>query len=152
MSFVVPDACTLPTVEQPVRLAEFDELFATAVREVDQVDPTHARLRLTGPAGLAAAVRDLTARETECCSFFVFTVAAEPSETGEAVALDIKVPQPYAQVLASLTGRAREASAERRHEDRVQEASRGSSAAGLSREQLRARPPADDVTLVEAAS
>ena len=25
----VPEACTLPTVEQPVRVAEFDELFAT---------------------------------------------------------------------------------------------------------------------------
>ena len=110
MSYVVPDACTLPTVEQPLRLAEFDELFATAVREIDRVDPTHARLRLIGPAGLAAAVRDLTARETECCSFFVFTVAGEPSETGEAVTLDITVPQQYEQVLTSLVGRAREAS------------------------------------------
>ena len=124
MSYVVPDACTLPTAERPVRLAEFDELFATAGRGVDQVDPTHARLRLIGPAGLAAAVRELTARETECCSFFVFTVAGEPAETGEAVALDIEVPQRYAQVLASLTGRAREACGERRNEDRPQEAPR----------------------------
>ena len=28
MSFTVPDACALPTVEQPLRLAEFDGLFA----------------------------------------------------------------------------------------------------------------------------
>ena len=27
----VPEACTLPTVEQPLRLIEFDELFATAL-------------------------------------------------------------------------------------------------------------------------
>ena len=29
MTSWVPEACTLPTVEQPVRVAEFDELFAT---------------------------------------------------------------------------------------------------------------------------
>ena len=31
----VTDACTLPTVERPLRLAEFDDLFATAVRAVE---------------------------------------------------------------------------------------------------------------------
>ena len=45
MSFVVPGACTLPTVD---RLA-----------------------------GLEATVRDLTAREAGCCSFF--TVSAGPT-------------------------------------------------------------------------
>jgi len=29
MSYTVPDVCTLPTAERPLRLAEFDELFAT---------------------------------------------------------------------------------------------------------------------------
>ena len=52
MSFVVPDACTLPTVDRPLRLAEFDDLFATAVRDVTAVTQTRARLRLTGAAGL----------------------------------------------------------------------------------------------------
>ncbi|MFD6394998.1 hypothetical protein [Nocardia sp. NPDC060259] len=27
----VPDACTLPTVEQPIRVAEFDRFFAESV-------------------------------------------------------------------------------------------------------------------------
>jgi hypothetical protein len=27
----VPEACTLPTVDQPLRAAEFDDLFATAL-------------------------------------------------------------------------------------------------------------------------
>ena len=107
MSFDVPDACTLPTAEQPVRLAEFDELFATAVRSVEVLDPTHARMRLTGPAALAAQVRDLTTRETECCSFFTFTIAGD----GEALVLDIEVPAAYAEVLASLAERAATASA-----------------------------------------
>jgi len=102
MPIVVPDACTLPTAERPLRLAEFDALFATAVREVDTAGPTHARMRLTGPAGLAATVRDLTARETECCSFFAFTVTPEPADEGEALILDVEVPARYADVLASL--------------------------------------------------
>lgn len=87
MSFVVPDACTLPTVEQPLRLAEFDELFATAVRRVETLTATHARMTLTGEAGLTAAVRDLTARETGCCSFFTFTITTEPADDGEALIL-----------------------------------------------------------------
>jgi hypothetical protein len=102
MSFDVPDACTLPTAEQPLRLAEFDNLFATAVRRVDQVSTTHARLHLTGPAGLADRVRDLAARETECCSFFTFTITPQEATDGEAV-LDIEVPAAHADVLASLT-------------------------------------------------
>lgn len=106
MSFVVPDACTLPTAQRPLRLAEFDELFATAVRAVDEVNATHARLRLAGPAGMADTVRDLTARETECCSFFAFTVVTEPAPDGEVVVLDVHVPAQHADVLASLAERA----------------------------------------------
>jgi hypothetical protein len=107
MSFTVPDACALPTVEQPLRLAEFDALFAAAVRHVDTLSPTHARLHLAGPAGLGATVRNLTARETECCSFFSFTTTRRPADDGEAVTLDVEVPARYADVLASLTHSAR---------------------------------------------
>jgi hypothetical protein len=106
MSFDVPDACTLPTAERPLRLAEFDALFATAVRRVDTVSTIHARLHLTGSAGLADRVRDLAARETECCSFFTFTTTGQPATDGEAVVLDIEVPPAHADVLASLTQRA----------------------------------------------
>lgn len=107
----VPQACTLPTVERPLRLAEFDDLFATAVREVEVLGRTRARMRLAGPAGLAARVRDLTARETECCSFFTFTVTPESAIDGEAVILDIAVPPAHADVLAALARRASTVSA-----------------------------------------
>src|SRR5262245_7709775 len=104
MAFEVPDACTLPTAARPLRLAEFDELFATAVRSADRLDATHLRLRFSGPASF---VRDLPARETQCCSFFDFTVAAEPAEGGgESVVLDVAVPARYAEVLESLANRA----------------------------------------------
>lgn len=106
MSFPVPDACTLPAVDRPVRLAEFDELFATAVRRVEPVTARHVRLHLSGPAGLRAAVEDLTARESRCCSFFGFATTVLDSADGEAVVLDIEVPGGYADVLASLAERA----------------------------------------------
>jgi hypothetical protein len=102
MPFEIPDACSLPTAEQPLRLAEFDALFTTAVREVTAVSPTHIRLRLSGPPGLEATVRDLAARETQCCSFFAFNVFSD----GDALILDIEVPAAHADVLAALAGRA----------------------------------------------
>lgn len=103
-----PDACTLPTAERPMRLAEFDDLFATAVREVELLNGTHARLRLTGPAGLEAKVRDLVAREAACCSFFAFTVTVSENST---LTLEVRVPARYADVLTSLTDRAASISA-----------------------------------------
>ncbi len=109
----VPDACSLPTAERPLRLAEFDGLFAAAVRSVEPVTPTHARLHLTGTAGLAATVRDLTARETQCCSFFDFAVTPEPAADGEALTLDVRVPARYADVLDALTTKASSVSAGR---------------------------------------
>jgi hypothetical protein len=57
-------------------------------------------------AGLEATVRDLTAQETACCSFFTFTVTPEPAEDGAALTLDIEVPARYTDVLASLAERA----------------------------------------------
>ena len=65
----VPEACTLPTAEQPLRIAEFDRLFATAWRQ------ERLATAVAWPLDPAEelAVRDLTARETECCSFFTFS-------------------------------------------------------------------------------
>jgi hypothetical protein len=108
MSFMVPDACTLAAVDRPLRLAEFDALFATAVRDIVPASPTHAQMRLTGAAGLAATVHDLTARESACCSFFTFRVTPQPAPAGgEVLILDVEVPAQYADVLASLVQRAK---------------------------------------------
>lgn len=106
MSFEVPDACTLPTAERPLRLAEFDELFAAAVRRVEPVSAGHVRMWLTGPAGLEQTVRDLAARETECCSFFSFTITPEEAGDGQVLRLDVTVPAQYTDVLDSLAQRA----------------------------------------------
>ena len=100
MSFVVPDACSLPTSEQPLRVAEFESLFDRAVESVVRVDDRHLRIDLRGGPGLEAQVRDLAARENGCCGFFGFTVTG----TSETVRLEVEVPPAYVAVLDGLAG------------------------------------------------
>ncbi len=99
----VPEACTLPTEERPLRLAEFDALFASAVDRAERPGEGRLRLYLTGNAGLADTVRDLAARERECCAFFTFTVTA--TKPGR-VTLDVEVPADHIDVLNALADRA----------------------------------------------
>jgi hypothetical protein len=96
----VPEACTLPSVDRPLRLAEFDDLFATALREQQRLSPTALRWRLD-PAAEARA-RDLTGRESACCSFFTFTCARD----GAGVRVDVQVPAGHVDVLDALASRA----------------------------------------------
>lgn len=95
-----PQACTLPTPERPLRVAEFDHLFATALRGQQRLSPTELRWELNPDA--EPMLRDLTARESACCSFFTFTVSPSASE----LRLDVRVPANYAQVLDGLAARA----------------------------------------------
>ncbi|NES14989.1 MULTISPECIES: hypothetical protein [Micromonospora] len=99
----VPQACTLPTAEQPLRLAEFDTLFTASVRGGERLTPRHLRVTLAGGEELADSVRDLAERETRCCSFFTFTVAAPAPGV---VRLDIEVPPGHVAVLDALHARA----------------------------------------------
>ena len=110
-SWVPVDACTLPTAEQPLRLAEFDDLFAATLREA-QARAHRARLVLAGDAALPDRVRRLADAESACCSFFTVTVTVlgstgAPGQT--VVALDIVVPPARTDVLAALVRRAEDA-------------------------------------------
>jgi len=97
------EACTLPTVERPLRLAEFDDLFATTLRSVEKTEPTHVRLLLKGDEVVAERTQRLADAESSCCSFFTFGVSTvEPG----LVAVDIEVPAAYVEVLAALVARA----------------------------------------------
>lgn len=96
----VPDACTLPTVERPLRVAEFDQLFRTGLLAAERIGPTTLRLRLS-PAWERTA-RELTARESSCCSFFGFDFTTADDE----VRLDITVPTAHVDVLDALASRA----------------------------------------------
>jgi hypothetical protein len=106
------DACALPTSAQPLRVAEFDDLFAAALTAVERPpgDATRARLLLAGSASLRDRVQRLVDAETVCCSFFTFTVTPLAGGTGgTAVALAIEVPAAHADVLAALVARAEQA-------------------------------------------
>ena len=96
----VPEACTLPTVEQPLRVAEFDALFAAHLTSVTRVDPT--TLDLTLAAEAEATTAELTARETECCSFFRFELTPMDDDR---VRLRISVPPAHSAVLDALSAR-----------------------------------------------
>lgn len=106
-SWVAPDACTLPTVEQPLRVAEFDALFANHTTGVERVAPTRLVLTLAGPSDLADKVKDLTDRESSCCSFFTFTVSADDgSNDAGRMRLEVEVPVSRGEVLDALAERA----------------------------------------------
>jgi hypothetical protein len=96
----VPEACTLPSAERPLRRAEFDDLFTVALRRQERLSPTRLRWWLDPAAEQAA--RDLASREAGCCSFISFTFA--PADG--AVQLDVAVPEAHAGVLDALADRA----------------------------------------------
>ena len=100
------DACTLPTVERPLRLAEFDTLFRDSVVAVER-DGLTTRLRLAGSPGLHARVTDLTSRESSCCSFFDFAIDGDD----DGLALSIRVPAARRDILDALSDRAAKLSA-----------------------------------------
>ncbi|MEV7214086.1 hypothetical protein AB0O31_13455 [Kitasatospora cineracea] len=98
----VPSSCTLPTAEQPLRVAEWDALFAERLERVSRPEPLRVRLALRGGDGTEERVRDLVEREGGCCSFFAFTVTAEQG----VVVLDIAVDAVHTAVLDALERRA----------------------------------------------
>ena len=93
-------ACTLPTADRPLRIAEFDQLFSTALTA--QTRPSPEVLRWSLDPRAEAVARDLAARETQCCSFFAFTFASE----GETLQMDVRVPAVQTEVLDALAARA----------------------------------------------
>lgn len=61
-TWVALDACTLPTVERPVRVAEFDALFAESLVGVEHGSDVSARFVLTGGEAVAGRARGLADR------------------------------------------------------------------------------------------
>lgn len=96
----VPEACTLPTVEQPLRRDEWNSLFATALTAQERPSPT--ALRWTLDPTVEPSARDLAEREVGCCSFFTFdfTVA------GPTLQVEVRVPLTQVKVLDALAARA----------------------------------------------
>lgn len=97
-----PARCTLPTAKRPLRVAEFDALFAEALRDLRRTGPTGLRLTLDCTDEVAARVADLVERESGCCSFFTFTVGRDH----DRLLLDVEVPATHVDVLDALHARA----------------------------------------------
>ncbi|MET7334731.1 hypothetical protein [Nonomuraea sp. NPDC005650] len=97
-----PSACTLPTAERPLRVAEFDALFADAVHTAVRPERTRLRLGLGFSPDHAARAAELAARENCCCSFFTFTLTIADG----TLALEVAVPPEHVDVLDALQARA----------------------------------------------
>jgi hypothetical protein len=95
----IPDSCTLPTAERPLRVADFDRFFAGSVRAVGRPEPARLRLELEPGPQTAARAAELAAAEASCCSFFTFVLTV----TGQGLTMDITVPAPHTSVLDGLT-------------------------------------------------
>ncbi|CAM4147101.1 hypothetical protein NOGI109294_26005 [Nocardiopsis gilva] len=95
-----PAECTLDVVQLPDRIAQFDALFADAVRAVARLEPT--RLRLVVDIGYGAAAWDLAARESGCCSFFTFAFTRH----ADRLHWEMTVPPTQKTVLDALAARA----------------------------------------------
>lgn len=96
-----PEACSLPSADQPARVVEWDALFAEAVCDVS---PTAGGVRFAvdRTAARPAAVADLADRESQCCAFLVFTL-----HIGDGTLdLDVTSGAGHAEVVATLARRA----------------------------------------------
>lgn len=99
----VPAACTLPTGKQPLRRAEFDDLFAQHVLCVSQVSPLQLYVELRPDPAVAARAADLAANETGCYSFITFCLTI----TDGSVSMTVSADQEHGSGMAALGARAR---------------------------------------------
>ncbi|MEU9429077.1 hypothetical protein AB0D87_40820 [Streptomyces sp. NPDC048342] len=90
----VPQSCTLPAEERPLRVAEWDALSAERLTSLSRPGPLRLHLDLAGGPGIKERVRDLAEREGGCCWFFAFAV----TPGGDLIGLDIAVDQQHAAV------------------------------------------------------
>jgi len=101
----VPESCTLPTAEQPLRVEEFDHVFRTHVRRLSRLSDSKLRAEINPSEEVVGNVAALAVRETACCEFFRFTISIGREEA----ALDIEVPPSATAVLDALATRAESA-------------------------------------------
>ncbi len=97
-----PADCTLPTAERPIRAAEFSDMFSRDVLTVDRPELSRLRLGLRRGPETASRAAALTTAETECCSFFTFTLTV----ANDSLYLDVGVPESRAEILDALADQA----------------------------------------------
>src|SRR5262245_351704 len=92
-----PIACTLDAEAQRQRGREFEDLARAALLERRRLEGA-LRLRYRRSEGVEAAVRDLVARERQCCSFLRF----ELNVAGDEIHLSISGPPEAAPILDAI--------------------------------------------------
>ena len=92
------DACTLSGPQRLERAAEFSQLFGGTARQIERPAPTLLRIELQPGTGPAARTAELIAAETECCSFFTFTLTAAAG----SLVLEVAVPPAHTEMLDAL--------------------------------------------------
>jgi hypothetical protein len=80
--------CSLDAAGVADRMAEFERLFASALAS-QRSEPGRLRLEFALAGEEEAAVRDLLAREAECCTFFSFGIERD----AERLVVTMGVPQ-----------------------------------------------------------
>jgi hypothetical protein len=95
----VPIVCTLHPNEWGGRMEEWQRLFADHLGGIERSAPTRLRLLVAADAGLQR-MRDLAAREMQCCAFMTFTV----TPNGERLLVDVEVPAEAVSTLDWLAG------------------------------------------------
>lgn len=98
----IPESCTLPSVDRPLRLTQFDELLGSDAVGVHRLGEARVAIDLRPEPAVAARTAELVTRETSCCSFFTFTLTIR----AESMVLEISTPPGYISVLDSLVARA----------------------------------------------
>lgn len=86
----------LHPADRPLRVAEFDAVFARGLHGFHRAAPGLLRLILDGE--VEEDLTDLIARETECCSFFTFTTR----RADDRLIVDVEVPPDQEPVLDAL--------------------------------------------------
>lgn len=79
-----PIMCTLSPNSMVDRLGEFETLFARGLTRLER-EPLLLRLTFEADAARQARIRELFAREQQCCAFLTFTV--EETEAGLLVSI-----------------------------------------------------------------
>ena len=97
-----PSACTLPTEDQPLRVAEFDDFFSHDAVGLNRLSPNQLRIEVRADPAAASRAASLAVKETGCCSFFTFELRISAGSAD----LVVSTAETHAAVLAALGDRA----------------------------------------------
>lgn len=79
----MPQSCTLPTEEQPLRIAEWDGLLTERLTALSRPGPQRLGLELSDSAATEDRVRDLAAREGHARGYASVALCSPPNHASQ---------------------------------------------------------------------